>query len=43
MTTDMQLEIKEGRLQVSNLNLQTTVREFDVSVAYDYSADFDVN
>ncbi|XP_068965416.1 uncharacterized protein [Bombus flavifrons] len=39
VTTDLQLEIKEGRLHVSNLELQTTVREFDCDISELYVND----
>lgn len=39
VTTDLQLEIKEGRLYVSNLELQTRVRKFDCNISKLYVDD----
>ncbi|XP_050579693.1 uncharacterized protein LOC126917157 [Bombus affinis] len=39
VTTELQLEIKEGRLYVSNLELQTRVREFDCNISELYVND----
>lgn len=43
VTADLKLGVKNERMQVSNLVIHAHVKEFDVSVVYDYSADFYAN
>lgn len=43
MTADLKMGVKNERMQVSNLVIHAHVKEFDVSVVYDYSADFYAN